>query len=248
MKVAIVGSCPSSRWLAPFGDPSWKIWACGIEDSAIGIVSSLGRIDDFFEFHGNMHWPENRQNDFRYLDWLRCQPFTVWMQDKSYLPHAKVFPKDACLERFGPYFFTSSVPWMMAKAMLDGATDIALYGVDLATTEERRSARPAVQHFIWLAEQQGIRVSSPKESDILSPPPLYGYVESSPRGRKLAARTRELKDNIAAMETEARDLAANIERLKGALEDNEYHEAIWTGEGVPEPIEKANVVTLTAKG
>lgn len=73
MKIAIVGSCPSSRWLAPFNDPAWQIWACGIEDSPAGIGTSLPRIDDFFEFHGNMHWPENRDCDFRFLDWLSKQ-------------------------------------------------------------------------------------------------------------------------------------------------------------------------------
>src|SRR3990167_6788901 len=27
-KIAVIGTAPSSRMLAPFNDPSWKIWSC----------------------------------------------------------------------------------------------------------------------------------------------------------------------------------------------------------------------------
>jgi len=238
MKIALIGSSPSSRWLAPFADTSWQIWACGIEDSPAGIGTSLPRIDDFFEFHANMHWPENRDCDFRFLDWLSKQPFRVWMQDQRYLKRALTFPKAECLARFGPYFFTSSTAWMMAKAMLDmekvkGDHEIALYGTDLANSEERRAARPGVHHMIWMAEQAGITVSAPPESDIFNPPPLYGYVESTPRGRKLASKSKEMKDAIAEMEATKAEIERNIAHMQGALEVNQYHEAVQCGEPIP---------------
>ncbi len=246
MKIALIGSCPSSRWLAPFQDPSWKIWACGIEDSEAGIVTSLPRIDEFFEFHGNMMWPENRASDMRFLEWLDKQTFTVWMQDQRFIRNAKTFPREECLRRFGPYFFTSSIPWMFAKAIIDGAKEIGLFGVDLATTEERRAARPAVQHFIWEAQKEGIRVVAPIESDIMRPPPLYGYVESTALGRKNAARRQEMKQHLEAMEKEQTELARNIAHMQGALEAEQYYDAIWTGEFAAPPERKtAAVVKLT---
>lgn len=245
MKVALVGTCPSSRYLAPFQDRSWEIWACGIENTPDGIVSSLPRIDKFFEIHASFLEP----SDGQFLAWLNEQPFEIWMTDQRFISRANVFPKDACLDRFGPYFFTSTTSLMFAKAILDGAKEIALYGTDLANNEERRSQRSGVHHFIWLAEQCGIRVSAPIESDILNPPPLYGFDEYTRMGRKLVLRSKELKDDISKMEEEQKRLALNIERLKGALEDNEYHQAIWTGSAVPVPIEQAvNVIHLAAKG
>lgn len=247
MKVALIGSCPSSRWLAPFNDPSWKIWACGIEDSESGIVTSLPRIDDFFEFHANMLWPENRASDVRFLEWLDRQAFTLWMQDQRFIRRARAFPLDACIDRFGEFFFTSSIPLMMAKAIMDGAKEIALFGVDLATSEERRAARPAVQHFILEADRSGIKVSAPIESDIMRPPPIYGYVEATPMGRKNAARKHEMREHMDGIRKELGELQRNLATLEGAYESEQYYE-LWTGRThQPAPVaEKLKAGTGTA--
>ena len=84
----------------------------------------------------------------------------------------------------------------------------------MTTLEEYRNQRPHFQHFIWLARQRGINVTAPIESDILQPPPLYGYAFTTPLGRKLAVREQELKKRIAEAEqdekeTRPRDRAAD---------------------------------------
>src|SRR5580698_10373126 len=48
LKVAMIGTAPSSRMLAPFNDPSWKIWAC-----SPGNMNTLPRVDVWFELHSN---------------------------------------------------------------------------------------------------------------------------------------------------------------------------------------------------
>src|SRR5882672_892663 len=53
LKVALIGTAPSSRMLSPFNDPSWKIWAC-----SPGNMGIMPRVDAWFEIHGNLHWPE----------------------------------------------------------------------------------------------------------------------------------------------------------------------------------------------
>jgi hypothetical protein len=86
-----------------------------------------------------------------------------------------------------------------------------------------------MQHFIWLAAQAGVEVIAPDESDVLQPPPLYGYADTSAMGRKLAVRERELQaraDNLRAIrDRHNRDIIF----LEGALEDIDYQRKTWVG-------------------
>src|SRR3981189_2150960 len=54
LKVALIGTAPSSRMLAPYNDPSWKIWAC-----SPGNMNVLPRVDVWFELHSDLLWPEH---------------------------------------------------------------------------------------------------------------------------------------------------------------------------------------------
>jgi hypothetical protein len=226
LKIALIGTAPSSRALAPFNDPSWTIWAC-----SPGNMGQLPRIDVWFEIHSNLLWPENRSYGEPYLKWLSEQTFPVYMQDTSQLARATVYPKDRMVELFGKYFFTSSFAWMLALAIDFGANEIALYGIDMASRDEYILQRPGGHYFIELARQRGIKVTVPPESDLAQPPPLYGYSEANPFGRKLAARRAEIKGRIAQMAAERDRLVQQITYLQGAEEDIDYIQNIWTGVG-----------------
>src|SRR6476661_1662542 len=54
LKVALIGTAPSSRDLAPFNDLSWKIWGC-----SPGNMNSCPRVDLWFELHSNLMWKEH---------------------------------------------------------------------------------------------------------------------------------------------------------------------------------------------
>ena len=43
LKVALIGTAPSSRMLAPFNDPSWTIWACSPGNQNILPRAEIGR-------------------------------------------------------------------------------------------------------------------------------------------------------------------------------------------------------------
>jgi len=226
LKIALVGTAPSSRMLAPFNDPSWTIWAC-----SPGNMNVLPRVDIWFELHGNLHWPENQSYGAPYVDWLRRLTIPVMMQNNQYVPNAVVFPMEQMVNEFGRDFFTSSFAWMMAKAIADGAKEIALFGIDMASRDEYILQRPGFYFFKHLAEQRGIKVSAPNESDIMQPPGLYGYSDVTPFGRKLLARTTELKTRLDQMRAERDKLAHNITYLEGAVEDMDYVSSIWMGVG-----------------
>ncbi len=228
LKVALIGTAPSSRYLAPYHDPSWTIWSC-----SPGNMNSVPRADAWFELHGNLHWPENKHYGEPYVNWLRSLTIPVYMQNQQYVPNAVPFPYQDMVAKFGRDFFTSSFAWMMALAIDRGATEIALYGIDMASREEYILQRPGFYFFRTIAEQRGIKISAPFESDIMQPPGLYGYSDVTPFGRKILARETELKDRIAQMQTEldghTKRLSHQITYLQGAVEDLDYIKSIWLG-------------------
>ena len=224
--IAIIGSAPSSTLLAPFNDLSWKIWACSPGNQG-GV---LPRVDAWFEIHKNYHWPEYRHYGEPYINWLKTLAIPVYMQDTFYLPNAKILPKDELIAEFGKDFFTSSFAWMMAFAIREKASEIALYGIDMASRDEYILQRPGFYFFKWVATQRGIKVSAPNESDIMQSPGLYGYSEATRRGRKILARKAEIKGRLDAIRAERAKAEHSQTYLEGALEDLDYFESIWIGE------------------
>lgn len=47
-KIAVMGSHPETKMLAPFDDPDWKIWACSPHNFE---KERLPRVDEWFEVH-----------------------------------------------------------------------------------------------------------------------------------------------------------------------------------------------------
>jgi len=72
-------------------------------------------------------------------------------------------------------------------------------------------------------------VTVPTESDLAQAPPLYAYSDSTPFGRKLAARRAEIKSRLAQMIQQRDGLTHNITYLQGAEEDLDYMQNIWGG-------------------
>lgn len=236
LKVALIGTAPSSRLLAPYDDPSWTIWAC-----SPGNMNALKRVDTWFELHSNLLWPEHESYGRPYIEWLKQQKFPVLMQAEwpttegqmvplqTIVPNAMPFPKDELVARFGCDFFTSSFAWMMALAIVKGAKEIALYGIDMASRDEYIRQRPGFFFFRYMARCHGIKVSAPHESDIMQSPALYAYVDSTPFGRKIMARRQEVLGRIGPMTQQRDQLNHSITYLQGAQEDLDYFESIWSG-------------------
>lgn len=224
LKIALIGTAPSSRMLAPFNDPSWTIWSC-----SPGNMKILPRVDAWFEIHGNMLWPENRHYGEPYLEWLKQQTFPIYMQNQSFVPNAIPLPVKELVAEFGHDFFTSSFAWMMAMAMRMGANEIALYGIDMASRDEYILQRPGFYFFRHIATQRGIKVSAPFESDIMQSPALYGFSEVTQFGRKALARKAEIEGRLAGIRSQRDNLAQQAVYLEGALEDADYFISIFGG-------------------
>lgn len=223
-RIAIIGSAPSSIQLVPWHDQTLELWAC-----SPGAAGHLKRVDRFFELH---RWePGKAWFPVDYMTWLancRCPVYVFDMAMAPTVKTAELYPKEPMVQRFGPWFFTSSVAWMLAMAISEGVSEIYFYGVDMSADEEVYSQQKAGCHFfISVARAMGIRVIAPPESDLMRPTRLYGYCELDPMHIKLLVRSQEYKDRLAAKQVEAQRAHEEICFLQGCLADNEYHLKTW---------------------
>jgi hypothetical protein len=238
MRIAIIGSAPSSIRLAPFGDPTFKIWAC-----SPGTYPILPRCDKFFELHrwepGVIGKPDTQVPWFspEYCAWMARQQCVVMVDPVPEIHGAVKLDVAGLTAKYGSYFFTSSIAWMLAMAideiLLARASGdrtspvIGLWGVDMAATEEWAQQRPGCIHFIQIAQQLGITIAVPPESDLLLPPPLYGVCEHNHMHIKLMARKKELESRMQQAIRDADAARINQSFLQGAIDDLNYVMGTW---------------------
>ncbi len=220
LKAAIVGTAPSSRDLAPFTDESWEIW--GVSN----IYGIIPKWDRWFELH-DLESRKNTDEFPGHYDWLKKQTKPVYMQEAhEEIPGSVEYPKQAILDEFGGYF-TNSVSYMLALAIHEGATEIGIYGVDMAVHDvgghsEYAHQRPSCEYFIGLAVGRGIKVDIPQESDLLKAAKLYAFETAGQLAVKARVRVKELRGRIEAankQEQEARDRSVF---LQGAVDNLEW--------------------------
>jgi len=221
LKIALVGSAPSSAGLAPYHSSEWQIWGC-----SPGLYGVAPRTDAWFEIH--RYEPGQPWFSPEYQQFLANYPGPVYMaRQEPSIPHCIVPDKEALVAKYGPYFFTSSLAWMFAMAMEAGATSIGLWGVDMAADEEYGLQRPALHYFAQIAQARGIEVGVPPESDLLVPPALYGFCEYDHHHIKLLARQRELEDRLRAVQAERHNKETEEHFVLGALSDLRYQQNTW---------------------
>lgn len=223
-KIAILGTAPNSRMFAPFDDNEWEIWVC-----SPGNRRTFSRVTRWYELHGivDMKGPENADWNKDYFDWLNTQSFPVYMQEPNDLcPQARVFPMRAWLKhfgRFGRINATSSISWMIGHAIMEGATMIGVWGVDMADTSEAyTNQKSGCLNMLDYAERNGIQVTIPLESCLGTMPPLYGYAEASRMGRRLTVRKMSLQNEVENAQKQMNHWERQLYQYRGMLEDLEY--------------------------
>jgi len=184
--IAILGSHPATRAKAPF-DKNWLIYACSPCNSPFGFSehsAPLPRVDAWFEVHLPVF---DKTRPYPYLGWLSQGTPTVYMRDslamnmqfvsgEKLFPNAQAYPEKELKQLFGPFTFTSSIAFMLAKAIVDieaglAGRKIGLWGIMQASQTEYFRQRPGVQNLIWEATKRGIKVIAPKESMLFEPQP-----------------------------------------------------------------------------
>lgn len=246
-KVAIVGFAPSSMHLAPFLDDSWEIWTL----NNIYTAFDLPRWDRWFELHPNFREyapfqdvrmdatsivrgdsrPATRKLD--HLEWLKAQtpdkPI-YFLKDEPDIPAAVRYPieaiKEWCAKEEFATYFSNSISYMIALALMDGYKTVGVWGVDMAAGGEYSLERPSVEYWLAAVKACGAKLVLPKETELLKAR-LYGYEQDSDFVTKAKVRHQELMNNHNRAMQQVADAQAAAHYFRGAAEDAQYFITNW---------------------
>ena len=123
---------------------------------------------------------------------------------------------------------------MLAHAICEGATELHVYGVDMAQSTEYSAQRPSCEFWLGFAEALGIKVYIPDTSDLLKCAFLYGVDDDGPIHAKMTERAKGLKARLEAIMQQQQMAAQQQQQLRdaqmqihGALEDVQYWRGTW---------------------
>lgn len=231
-KIALCGFASSSRNLAPFGDPSFKI--AGLNS----LYPLIPRFDLWYEIHALSHVQKNLQRaelqalGLDHYEWLTKQPGPgqdgykpIFMQDHyPEIPASVKWPRQEINEWARALigsdllwdYFTSTPGQMVATAIYQGYGEIHLYGVDLLQSEEYAYQRPGCEAWCALATGLGIKVVVPKESALFKANYVYGYSEPAIEFGAVGPLVKFTEDKGAQIEQAQHQEAAVMNTVNGA--------------------------------
>lgn len=269
-RVAIIGTAPTFR-LTPWDDPTVQI--ASLNDAYV--LPGFKRADFWMDLHpfSEMVFRPKDERKVRpehapvgaylrpqgHLDWLKAQPFPVYLHDcreagcadlppetRSHTPYdfpnwpnARPFPFKAIEAKYGQYF-SSTPAWMLAFYLLEGYTEVGIYGIHLATEWEYIYQRPNMEFLIGMALAQGVQFTIPERSSLLKGKHKYA-VEPKPNldleraERKVAgikAEGQALQQRLVGLSwyasSQARDIHARLRVLDLELSDARQEHARLT--------------------
>lgn len=211
-RVAIVGFATNTLHLVPWYDPTVEIW--GLNQ---GHMHMQRRGDRHFE----MHTPEYTEDvrDPQYMEFLRTITVPVYMIDRRPdLPSSVRYPIEAAIQLGGRDYFTSTIAYMVALAVMEGFEEISLYGINLAIGDEYFYQKACAEWWIGFAEGRGISVYVPRASSLLKQWNRYGYhPETTPN----ALTKNLLTARVAAYRAKCEELIRDYNIQLGALKESE---------------------------
>ena len=244
-KVAIVGYT-EHRALAPFTDDSWEIW--GLNDLYYELPEiGVDRLR-WFQLHswtGDLpHDPRNERRspvnfqagpphprDPNHVLWLQEQAKRIpvyLLEPRAEIPDARIFPMDEAFRFFSMdggktpnRYFTNTISYMIALAIMEGAEEIGIYGVDMmmggGEGSEYGWQRPSCEFFLGVAKGMGITVYIPDESDLLKCAFPYGLSTGNPFRKKLVAMLNDYGRRRADCQSQRAQADAGNSELTGAI-------------------------------
>ena len=225
-KIAIVGSAPSTRDMAPYGDESWEIWGCS------NLYMVIPRWDRWFEIHDwQLRVQEEQYKQGGYEEWLRTDHGKpIYMQDVyGEIPSSVRYPLAEVTREFNRYF-TNTISYMVAFALLQEPEAIGIFGVDMAVQDaggfsEYAHQRPSCEWFLGVAYGRGIELVIPAQSDLLKCGQLYGYETAGALHHLWKKRQKEATAQIEEWERKFEEAKQNLCFAKGRVGELGY----WKG-------------------
>ncbi len=207
-RCAILGTAPTWK-LCPWTDPTLDIF--GLNDAWVLGYQRVNAWFDLHPISAFAYYERGKSIDPRtvpagtylrpngHLEWLASQTMPVYLQQaKPEWKHSVTFPKDEVLafwSQFWPWRVTrkgvvlqgsdyevSSPAWMFMWAVMQGYTEIHIYGIHLATEWEYLQQRPNLEFLIGVAAGLGVKVVLPDVVPICKSGFQYGYQPKADAG------------------------------------------------------------------
>lgn len=214
-KVAICGTAESLP-AAPYDDKEWEVWSL----SCSLTYPAFKRWDRIYEMHDKEYWghPDILK---RLNEQAKCD---IWMQDVyPEVPRSRKFPLAEVAEGYHNNF-TNSIVYMIAHAVYEKVSHIALFGVHMAADSEYGEQRPACEYWMGIAEANGISIHIQGPSAILQCRYLYGYDKEWKMKRDLTNRKEALGQGLKQLETQLENIKQQYWQQQGAIKDCEFME------------------------
>lgn len=178
-KIACLGGASSLKY-TPWTDPTWELWAHAS-------CRHLCKRDPdlLFDMHPPELWrdPKKKTWDPKYLTWLTTNRVPIMMQNVyPDVPGSMKYPFETMITEFPRGYMTNHLAYMVALALMEGVTHLAVFGCDYNTNSEYGPQRGSAEYWLGVAEGRGVQVQIAPLCDLLNKPSLlYGY-ESHPKG------------------------------------------------------------------
>lgn len=187
MKKLILLGTAVSIYNVPYENELFEIWGTGTTAN----MPSTKRLDRIYEVH-----------DRATIDWLisdrKCNynkyKCPVFVRDLDEVNGLIDYPVDFCKEKNKIFkilkreYFTSTVSWMLAHAIIQGYTEITIMQIHLSHESEYFYERPCIEYWIGRAEERGIKVNIPEDSEILNGHYLYGFEKQPISWQKIRSK------------------------------------------------------------
>lgn len=215
--VAIVGFTDHRAQAFALPQDRFELW--GLNELHRYHPNELARFSRWFEIHDR----KTLEPDAEHLKQLAKLEIPVYMHRHwDDIPPSLPFPREILQEQLGSTYFTSSIAWEIALAILMGAEEIHVYGVDMAQDTEYAEQRNCCEYWLGVARGMGIGVCVPPTSDLLKAIGQYGFGETASLfAQKLKERTAWLHQEDNGRLANIRQLDAEYESKKAQLE-HEY--------------------------
>ncbi len=230
-KIAIVGFT-ASKDLAPWGEDGWEIWICNNLWK-----HSPNDWDRVYDLHESSEIVKDKEHDAflrgqtqkhaRGTDIRLGKREAHVFEPRKEWPTSKQFPKAEITDKLGNYF-TNSISWMIAHALMEQVTELHVYGVDMATGGEYAAQRPSCEYLLGIAVGMGVKVYVPPQSDLLKTSALYGSGADSALHAKMIERRTELTERGNSIEQQLTQAQVELAQIRGALETTNYIIDVWT--------------------
>lgn len=202
-KIAIIGTASSTLDQAPWLDYSWTIYTLARHSQ------KMDRSDLAFEIHDTAGVHGGYYSD-AYVKTCHKMPL-VCLSGMARRLKGKPFPVRAAMAlRSGRWYLQGSATYMLAYAILQGAEEIGIWGVDMANDSEYSMQRPCLESWIGFAEGRGIKVTIPENSALMSVPWRYG-IDAPERRLGTPNRADALQ----------RQIAGRIDKLKASYKPSD---------------------------